>query len=129
MNRIMIIAVLIWLQIIMGCSPNKKYVQTELYFGLSQPGGEIIHDTAWNRFVQNAVVRIFPAGFSELHLQGKWYDADRQQLISEPTRMITVVYKRTQMLSLQIDSLRNRYKDLFRQQSVLRVDKKAGINF
>ena len=129
MNRIMIIAVLIGLQISTGCSPNKKYVQTELYFGLSQPGGEIIHDTAWNRFVQNAVARIFPAGFSELHVQGKWYDVNQQQLISEPSRMITVVYKPTQILSLQIDSLRNRYKDLFRQQSVLRVDKRAGISF
>lgn len=129
MNRVRIIAGLSWLLIASACSPHKKFVQTELYFGLSQPGGEMIHDSAWSSFVQNAVAKIFPAGFSELHLQGKWYDANQQQLISEPSRMITVVYKPTQILSLQIDSLRTRYKDLFRQQSVLRIDKKADISF
>ena len=129
MKQLKLTTVLFCLLLATGCSLEKDFVQTDLYFGLSQNNGAIIPDSSWNNFVQNEVAKVFPDGFTEVDAKGKWYDADQHKLTSEPSRMITVVYKPQQIPSLKIDSLRNRYKNLFSQQSVLRVDKKAGISF
>ena len=104
-------------------------MQTELYFGLSKKNGEIISDSAWNGFVQKNFVKVFPAGFTELTAQGKWFDSSRRELTTEPSHIITVVYKNSEEFSAKIDRLRNCYKDLFQQQSVLRVDKEIKAGF
>lgn len=129
MKNFLLIPIISLLLLSSGCAVQKEFIQTELYFGLSIPGGKLIPDSAWNQFVQNEVVKIFPDGFTELDTKGKWLDTETKELTSEPSRLITVVYKPGKFFSGRIDSLRNKYKNLFFQQSVLRVDKKAGISF
>jgi hypothetical protein len=43
--------------------------------------------------------------------------------------MVSYNYKKSPAISKQIDSLRAWYKNLFNQQSVLRVDKKVKAQF
>jgi hypothetical protein len=112
-----------------GCSIQKKMVQTELYFGLSKNNGSIITDSAWNIFVQQDVSKVFSKGFTVVNSEGKWVDQLYKKMHSEPSRIITSVCTMTGSLSAQIDSLRERYKILFEQEAVLRIDKKASINF
>jgi Protein of unknown function (DUF3574) len=112
-----------------GCSVQKKMIQTELYFGLSQNNGNIIADSVWNNFMQKEVTKVFSTGFTVIHSEGKWVDERYRQIHSEPSRIISSVGTMTPVLSLQIDSLREKYKSLFLQESVLRIDKKASINF
>lgn len=112
-----------------SCSFEKRSVQTELYFGLSQNNGSIITDSAWNIFVQREVSSVFSEGFTVIHSEGKWVDAAHKKMHSEPSRIISSVSTMTALLSAKIDSLREKYKVLFNQESVLRVDKKASINF
>lgn len=112
-----------------GCSMQKKMVQTELYFGLSQSNGSIIADSAWNIFVQQDVSNVFSKGFTVICSEGKWVDQLHKEMHSEPSRIITSVSTMTKPLSAQIDSLREKYKTLFQQEAVLRIDKKASFNF
>jgi len=112
-----------------SCSLQKKFVQTELYFGLSQNNGNIIPDSAWNIFVQRDVSKVFSEGFTVIHSEGKWMDDQHKEMHSEPSRIITSVSTMTPLLSSKIDSLREKYKASFQQEAVLRVDKKATINF
>jgi hypothetical protein len=112
-----------------SCSLQNRIVQTELYFGLSLNNGNIISDSAWNVFVQKEVSPVFVGGFTIIQSNGKWYDTLSGQLHSEPSRMILSVNKLTPQASAKIDSLREKYKLLFQQQSVLRVDKKVTISF
>jgi len=106
-----------------------KLVQTELYFGLSQANGNIISDSAWNRFVQDEVSTVFTDGFTVIHSAGNWVDKREKKMHAEPSRIITSVVPMTDRLSAKIDSLREKYKTAFQQESVLRVDKLADINF
>jgi Protein of unknown function (DUF3574) len=121
--------VVLMVAIFNSCSLQNRIVQTELYFGLSLNNGNIISDSAWNVFVQKEVSPVFVGGFTIIQSNGKWYDTLSGQLHSEPSRMILSVNKLTPQASAKIDSLREKYKLLFQQQSVLRVDKKVTISF
>ena len=111
-----------------GCS-TPKFVETNLYFGLSKDDGTIIQDTAWNTFVENNIAVTFYKGFTVLTTEGRWLDEKSGKIYAEPSHMVISVNKMDHQLSLHIDNLRNAYKKMFQQQSVLRVDKKAKISF
>jgi hypothetical protein len=111
------------------CSIQNRIVQTELYFGLSLNNGNIISDSAWNVFVQKEVSPVFVGGFTIIQSNGKWFDTQSGQLHAEPSRIILSVSKLSVQASAKIDSLREKYKRIFQQQSVLRVDKKARVYF
>jgi hypothetical protein len=111
-----------------GCSTS-KFVETNLYFGLSKNDGTKIPDTAWNTFVKNNIAVTFYKGFTIFTTEGRWFDEKSGRIYTEPSHMVTSINKMDHQLSLHIDSLRNAYKKMFQQQSVLRVDKKAKISF
>ncbi|PZR29813.1 MAG: hypothetical protein DI535_01545 [Citrobacter freundii] len=46
-------------------------------------------------------------------------------MITEPSKVVTAISRPSAKLSEQIDSLRYWYKTLYRQQSVLRVDRRV----
>lgn len=107
----------------------QRMVQTDLYFGQSIPGGGMVTHEEWNRFVQDYVSRVYKEGSTIVNATGGWYDPDAKKLITEPTYIITSLHKPSTSISKQIDSLRYWYKTLFKQQSVLRVDKKVKVSF
>ena len=111
-----------------SCSVQKRSVQTELYFGLSQNNGNMISDSAWTAFVQKNVSTVFSEGFTIIYSEGKWLD-EKKTLHAEPSRIITSVNTMTPGISARIDSLRENYKNQFQQVSVLRIDKKVSIDF
>jgi hypothetical protein len=104
-------------------------VETSLYFGQSKPDGGMVSDKEWNNFKENYIRKVFKEGSSVVSISGNWYDTASHQLISEPTYVVIYYYKPSNSLSKQIDSLRQWYKTIFQQQSVLRVDKKVKANF
>lgn len=121
--------IILFTGIITGSCSLQKKVQTDMYFGLLQPDGNAISDSAWNVFVQTQVSKVFSDGFTVIDAKGKWMDTQNKQLISEPSRIVISVNNMTEKLSKQIDSLRIIYRHLFHQQSVLRVDRKSKVDF
>lgn len=112
-----------------GCAVQKEVVQTDLYFGLSQGDGKVVSDSAWNRFVQRHVSLLFSSGFTLLSVEGKWVDQNDNKLYGESSRIVSSINRMSKQLSAGIDSLRATYKRLFRQQAVLRVDRKVVAKF
>lgn len=104
-------------------------VETNLYFGQSKPDGSMISANEWSQFKENYIAKVFKEGSSVLNVTGNWSDTVSHTLITEPTYMVIYFYKRSPAISKQIDSLRYWYKNMFRQQSVLRVDKKVKASF
>ncbi len=111
----------------LGCSA--RMLETSLYFGQSKPDGSIISEKEWMTFKENYISRVFKEGSSVTSISGTWYDTATHRLIAEPTYMVTYYYKPSAGVSRQIDSLRYWYKQMFNQQSVLRVDKKVKADF
>jgi hypothetical protein len=111
-----------------ACSTNRM-IETNLYFGLSKPGGGHVTEEEWNRFKEEKICAVFKEGSTVYPAAGNWFDPETKKLITEPTFVVVYFYKNAKDISIRIDSLRQLYKDLFRQQSVLRVDKKVKATF
>ena len=120
---------LLLLCILLCSCTTTRMIQTDLYFGLSKPDGGMVTEEEWQSFKENEIARVFKEGSTVLDGVGNWHDSNRNKLITEPTYVVTYFHKKTPQLSNQIDSLRYRYKILFQQQSVLRVDKKVKATF
>jgi hypothetical protein len=114
--------------IISSCA-STRMVETNLYFGQSKPDGSMITEKEWISFKEERISRVFKEGSTIVSAAGNWYDPESHKLITEPTYVVICFYKRSPGISKQIDSLRYWYKTLFRQQSVLRVDKKVKASF
>jgi Protein of unknown function (DUF3574) len=115
--------------VITSCSMQGRYTQTELYFGLSKKNGQLINDSSWNAFTMNFMGKTFVNGFTILSSEGRWVDAKFKKMYAEPSRVVISVNRMNRQLSNRIDSLRSIYKQLFKQECVLRVDKKAEVQF
>jgi hypothetical protein len=111
-----------------SCSAN-RLVETTLYFGQSKPDGGMITEKEWNNFKENYIARVFSHGSTVLSATGSWLDPASHKLITEPTYVVIHTYKKSPSMSKQIDSLRYWYKNLFQQQSVLRIDRKVKASF
>ena len=116
------------LLVLASCS-SSRYMETNLYFGQSKPNGSMITEEEWSHFKEKQIARVFKEGSTTVKAVGSWYDPVSKKLISEPTYIVTYYHKKSPKISKQIDSLTNLYKDLFQQQSILRVDKKVKVHF
>jgi len=114
--------------LLVSCS-SARYLETNLYFGQSKPDGGMVTEKEWNSFKETYISKVFKQGSSVSSVQGNWYDTAARKLITEPTYMVSCYYKKSPAISKQIDSLCSWYKTLFKQQSVLRVDKKVKAHF
>jgi hypothetical protein len=115
--------------VLLSSCVESRYTRTELYFGLSKKDGTQIPDTAWNSFLQTSVEKIFNKGFTILPAEGRWQSDSSETTCREASRIIISINRMSRPLSVRIDSLRNSYKQLFKQESVLRIDKKVSANF
>lgn len=111
-----------------SCTGNRM-VETDLYFGLSKPDGGKMSEQEWSNFRDNQICQIFKEGNTVIDATGSWLDTQTKRSITEPTRIVIYLHKNTGQVSRQIDSLRQLYKTIFKQQSVLRVDKKIKASF
>lgn len=123
MIRLLVISLLI-----ASCSPQRM-METNLYFGQAKPTGGMVTEAEWNQFNENYISKVFKEGSTVVNVTGNWYDPDAKKLITEPTYQVICYYKRSELISRKIDSLRYWYKTLFQQQSVLRVDRKVNASF
>ncbi len=114
--------------LITSCSPQRM-METNLYFGQAKPTGGMVTEAEWNTFKENYISKVFKEGSTVVNVTGNWYDPDARKLITEPTYQVICFYKKSPLISKQIDSLRYWYKTMFQQQSVLRVDRKVKALF
>lgn len=114
--------------VLSSCS-SSRMIETSLYFGQSKPDGGAVSTTEWDGFKKQYISKVFKEGSTVISVTGNWYDTAQRQLITEPTYVVVYFHKRSSQVSRQIDSLRHWYKELFQQQSVLRVDKKVNAAF
>jgi hypothetical protein len=101
----------------------EKYYRTELYMGMSIPGGEMISDADWERFLNDVVTPLFPEGFSVLSGRGQYREVSGI-IAKEPSHVLVFLYRRSERKEAgsKIENIRAEYKNRFKQESVLRVD-------
>ncbi|AXG71292.1 hypothetical protein KORDIASMS9_03549 [Kordia sp. SMS9] len=105
-----------------GCGTSKfqsNYIKTELYFGLSKKNG-IVTEKEWNAFKVDYISKRF-SGYTEIQTKGFWTNP-KGETVSENSRLIIYLNKGSKQDSLDIVYVINNYKQLFDQESVLKID-------
>jgi len=72
--------VFLFLLTILSSCASQKFVETDLYFGMSKNDGTIISDSAWNVFVEANIAHTFYKGFTIVSAQGKWLDEKNKKI-------------------------------------------------
>ena len=100
-----------------------SYYRTELYFGRSIPGGGMVLDEEWDKFLAEVVTPRFPSGFTILKATGQ-YREENGTIDREPSEVLLFFYPaRTRTASRRkIEEIRRAYVRQFKQESVLRLD-------
>ncbi len=105
------------------------WAKTELYFGTSRPDGTIVTDDKFKRFLDQNVTQRFPDGLTLLSGQGQFKNSNGM-IIQEKTKVLILLYPLDDTdASNRIEAIRAAYKQMFQQESVLRVDSRAGVSF
>jgi hypothetical protein len=103
------------------------FVRTELFFGLSRPGGRI-SQRQFDRFVDDKVTPRFPDGLTLLSGRGQ-FRLDDGDIVEEGSKVLVLLHEGGDSRSADIDAIRAEYVDQFDQQSVLRTDATSCVGF
>ena len=107
---------------------TQALVRSELYFGRLKPDGGVVTDAEWRAFVAEQVVPRFPDGFTVLDALGQYRGRDGQ-IIAEPTKILLVVHEPDARPRASVQELRDVYRRLFQQESVLLIESPARAGF
>ncbi|WP_241650097.1 DUF3574 domain-containing protein [Rosenbergiella collisarenosi] len=111
-----------------SCQTGTVLQQTQLWFGLSQPGGRIISPHQWQQFVDQAITPAFPQGLSVIEATGQWLGHDGVR-VRESSQGVLLIYQGSKEKSQAIDQICARYRQLFSQDSVMRIDQPVCVAF
>ena len=107
---------------------TQALVRSELYFGRLKPGGSVVTDAEWRTFVAEQVAPRFPDGFTVLDALGQYRGRDGQ-IIAEPTKILLIVHGPDARPRAAVQELRDVYRVLFQQESVLLIESPARAGF
>ena len=98
------------------------FARTELYFGTAKPDG-VVTEAQFREFIDRAVTPRFPDGLTVLKGDGQFRGEDNV-IVKEQSFVLILLYpfETFDESSRRIERIRTLYKDIFAQESVLRVD-------
>lgn len=102
--------------------------RTELFFGLSRPGG-VVSEEEFRDFVEDYVSVRFPDGLTLLTGAGQFRDGAGITATEKAKLMILLYPLRAERATERIEEIRTEYKRRFDQQSVLRADAISCVSF
>jgi hypothetical protein len=102
------------------------FVQEDLYFGRSIPGGGEVSERQFQTFVDSVVTPRFPAGLTIFTATGQFRD-NTGTTIQERSKVLTLFADNTSATQASIDAVAAAYRQQFRQQSVLQVGNRDNL--
>jgi len=109
---------------------EKKFIKTELFFGLNRIDGTKINEAEWEVFSDTVISNVFTKGATIVKSNGRWLQGN--ELIKEESRVVIYfsrLYEMTDDFSSQIDTIREKYKRYYQQEAVLRTDEFINASF
>ena len=132
------VGLLVFLHLVAGCvgcgvrpareAGLERMTRTELYFGRSMPGGAVVSEPAWRRFLERTVTPRFKDGLTVLDADGQ-YLTSSGTLVREKSKVVVLIHPDTPAARRAIREIIAEYKRAFRQESVLRVTAPARVSF
>ncbi len=103
-------------------------VKTELYFGLRRPDGGVVSKSEWERFVDEHITPRFQCGLTIVDANGQWMGKEGE-VTKEKTKIVILLHDDNEDANTSIEYIRDKYKKLFGQESVMRVTTYPDVFF
>jgi hypothetical protein len=108
---------------------GELWAQTDLYFGTAKPDGSVVTDEEFKRFLDAEVTPRFPDGLTLFTAFGQFRNSSGV-IVQERSLVLVLLYPPpTASSSKKIEEIRSLYKQMFQQESVLRVDSGGLVSF
>jgi hypothetical protein len=106
---------------------ESEYIKTELYFGLSKPGGTV-SASEWNKFLDENVTPAFKDGLTVVDGKGQWLN-QAGAVTKEESKILILIHKPGPDKDAAIQKIIDTYKKQFQQESVMRVTSAVKVEF
>jgi hypothetical protein len=105
-----------------------NFARTELFFGTAKPDGSVVTDDQFRQFLDLVITPRFPDGLTLLEGDGQ-FRGDTGVIVKEKSFVLILLYPIEDFRegSQKINVIRDRYKEKFQQESVLRVDDPLAV--
>ena len=107
---------------------DSTIIKTELFFGLCRPDGSIVSESEWDRFVDEYITPRFREGLTIVDANGQWM-MRTGEVVKEKTKIVILLHVDNEAVNASIEYVRDKYKKLFQQESVVRVSTYTGVVF
>ena len=113
-----------------GCPEDtERWIEYQLFMGLSAPDGAVVDDTEWETFLADTVTPRFPDGLTVLDGDGQWRGSDGR-IQKEASKLLIILAPNDDDEAEElIDQISNEYKSRFEQESVLKTISKICVTF
>ena len=101
-------------------------VRTELFFGFGKPDGGVVSEVEWESFVEEYITPRFRDGLTIVDASGQWMDK-KGKITKERARIVILFHGGSEEAERSIEYIRDKYKQLFGQESVLRISMCAEV--
>jgi hypothetical protein len=108
---------------------QKSMAVAELLFGRKIGDRVAVTESRWARFVDREITPRFPDGLSVVDAKGQWRDRERNRIIREPSKLVTIVLPGEAADDERLRQIIDAYKRAFRQQSVGLIVRPACVSF
>lgn len=111
-----------------SCEVGSEMHRTELFFGLDRANAEPVSEAEWQDFVDNSVTPFFTEGLTMFDVDGQYRMANGE-LVKEDSKVIILLHDGSREISMTLDAIREKYKQRFSQESVMRIDSVSCVAF
>lgn len=101
-------------------------VRTELLFGFGKPDGGVVSEVEWESFVEEYITPRFRDGLTIVDASGQWVDK-KGEITKERAKIVILFHGGSEEAERSIEYIRDKYKQLFGQESVLRISMCAEV--
>jgi len=106
----------------------QRKVRTEIYFGLTRKDAREVKPSEWSAFLEQVVTRLFPAGFTVIDAYGQWRD-ESGRIVHEPSKLVIVLHDWDSTSAKKLEEIQSEYMKRFGQESVIRSNQAAFVDF
>ena len=110
-----------------------EWIRTELFFGISaataEPAVVAERDGRWRAFLDREVTPRFPDGLSVYDVSGQWRSPAKSIISHEHSKSVLIIYRDSPQHRADIEAIRDAWKKLTGDESVLRVTQAVDVSF
>ena len=104
-----------------------QMVSDVLYFGLSIPGGEV-SARQWRKFLREVVTPLFPEGLTVWDAKGQ-FRRSNGVIVRESSKVLLLIHPDDLGHETAVQEIIKTYKQMFKQESVMRARSSVSVSF